>query len=379
MKRKYLLSLLNLLLLCLIFQSCSCTGGSSPQKNSNSSTINSSISNSSSNSDVPSGKSTYTESQNNDNKGIIVKQITLPYIHCNSPQIIGDEIYICVNDHSKSMANKLISYNIKTSKISTIFESKYEKPSLQRAMCNKDWLIWLDSNDFGSECTIYSKNIHTGEIRAIYKYKDKDGKAVLVSPYLYNNYVAWVQYDNGIFTVSLYNLDTNSRKTVGTLNKCSFYNSFVYMNDNTLLWTDCINDSGVYCLYDLTSGKLTTIKAPYKYPGYAKLAKNKIYSINFDNYSSWRSQSFGVYDISNKTYKKLSNEYINMFSINNNSVAIMGSKNKFILYDDHNLLNLVDIKLPVEYIDRINFCYDGSLILTQDTPPFTNLILISNY
>jgi hypothetical protein len=150
------------------------------------------------------------------------------------------------------------------------------------------------------------------------------------------------------------------------------------MNDGMLLWTDSVDGKGVYCLYNLSSGQTSIIDAPYKYPGYAKLMNNKIYSINFNDYTVWTSQSFGAFDINSSKYKELSSKYINLFRVGSNFVGVMDAHNQFVLYDAGNDLKKVPLELPVERIDGINFNYDGALILTTEEPSQTILTIISD-
>jgi 6-phosphogluconolactonase (cycloisomerase 2 family) len=144
-------------------------------------------------------------------------EIRLPYGGCSDSVIDGDYVYTTIGENSNGLANKIISYNIKTAKVSTVYESKQDPPSVAEIRLNKDWMIWMDSTEYDDKVDVYSRNRKTGEVKIIYSYTNNEGKGALVYPVLFSNYAAWIQVDNNIPEVILYNLSDNSKKSIARL------------------------------------------------------------------------------------------------------------------------------------------------------------------
>jgi len=136
------------------------------------------------------------------------------------------------------------------------------------------------------------------------------------------------------------------------------------MADDMLLWTDCIEEKGYYILYDLNTGRITKYEAPCKYPGYAEMAQNKIYSLNFkDDYHDWSLNRLGVFDIATKTYHQLSDSYINALRVGNNSIAVLDQGSRLKLYINHKNIKEIPITLPYSSINAMDYSEDGRLIV----------------
>lgn len=292
-------------------------------------------------------------------KSDVLSMIELPYDDVESLSLEGNTLFTSVLNYPKG---NLIAYDLKSKSEQILFKSPL-KTSYQELMINKDWILWRDCGDEFTMNTIYARNRKTGKDKVIYNEKH----SCLIVPCLYNNFAAWIDYSQkGIL---LYDLNTGRSKIIGTINELDFYNMFIYMSDNMLLWTDCINGKGYYLLYDLNTGKTNKIEAPCKYPGYAEMTQGKIFSLNFMNdYHNWTLNRLGVFDISTKEYKQLCDSAINLMRVGENSIAVMDRNNKLILYiiNNNNLIKVTDI-LGSQGIDGIYYSEGDKLIVEPQT------------
>ncbi|TDT62839.1 hypothetical protein EDD71_103116 [Fonticella tunisiensis] len=134
-----------------------------------------------------------------------------------------------------------------------------------------------------------------------------------------------------------------------------------------MLWTDCIDNQGYYIIYDLNTSEIKKYKSEFRYPGYARLSNNKIYSINFHDFSSWRTNELGVYDLSTGKYTRIKSEHINGFNVYKDTVCVKSNEDLLEIYKNengeiHQVKNLTEISR----IDSISFSHKGDLIVGRD-------------
>lgn len=280
--------------------------------------------------------------------------IELPYRFYSQPKILGNNIYMCVADKSQTL-NKLIKYDTDTKETETIFKSKFKNPAVQSTMINDKWLLWVDSNESGYENVTYVQNLKTLEIKEIYRSLPQF--LTVDAPFLYESYVAWIYLnEREEKQVILYDLETDEKKIISNLNDYGLYNNFLNLANNSLVWTDNKGEIGYYYVYNIETEEIKEIKSSYKYPSYAEIVGNKIFSINFQDIKDWEDQEFGYIDIDTGNYTKVKDKYINGFRTNDKFVGILTNENKIEFYQNYKE-KLLDISLdiPFEYIDTIDF------------------------
>jgi hypothetical protein len=313
----------------------------------------------------------------------VVKEISMPgdipFVDYNDPVLVDNHMYICVND-SYGLTNKVIDYDIDTQEYSIIFESQFTEANLQRTMANEKWVMWIDADLIFSRSIIYVFNRETNEI---VKLADYNPSVQLTAPYLSGDYVACIvvqDYANleKRQEIMLWNLDTMESYKVAEITELSFYNNFVFINSNQVLWTDSADGVGYYKIYDIETGLTKEIVSPYVYPGYAMLVGKKIYSINFQDYRYWGSQDFGYYDIATNTYNSLmetlGTRSIGGFRVSNDLVVVR---------DKYNVLKIIDVvndellnfNISTEIIDTINVSRDGRIVIGREQLGMRNATL----
>ncbi|GEK35395.1 hypothetical protein [Kurthia sibirica] len=237
------------------------------------------------------------------------KKVDVPFTSITSYRGNKDIVYMSVEDQSPSgLDNKIIQYNRKTQKYTTIFKSKFENPSVQGIELNNNWMVWVDCDEFGSQINPYIMNLDTKEIQPLAKENDKNFQNDF--PILIGNYVAWIKKDiqKEKAYIMLKNLQTNETKSIFDLTTFTFRNMSLSSTDGKLLFTDEKNKSGYLYLYDVKSKEMKETKSPYEQIGWAKLInEQQLVYLSFANDSS-NNKKLIFYDFSsNNTQEALSN------------------------------------------------------------------------
>lgn len=294
---------------------------------------------------------------------IHIEKISFPFKQYSSVQKDGDFIYASVDSNNNGFFDKIVKYNIKTKKYNTIFQSEFQTAALQNIMVNDKWVIWLDATMDLSKIRIYCMDKNTNIKKLVYKVESRKGN--MDTPYLYKDYISWVGFDEKDEAyVFLYNINKNQLLKLYKLEHVSFYNTFIHMNEDKLLWTDNIDNKGYYFILDLKNKKINKYKSNYLFPGYAQISNDLIFSINFNNYRDWCNQEFGCFDINANKYIPIKiKEYINRFRVKDNILVILNKHNHLEIYDINKSLNktIMEINKPV---DEIYFTSDNKLIYT---------------
>jgi hypothetical protein len=240
--------------------------------------------------------------------------LRLPYDSIGEPVLIGDDLYMAINENSPSLTNTIIKYDLKTKKTTKVFKSQFEDASIHTIVGNKDWLVWVDSDSAGIQNKMWAKNLKTGETQVLSESTDE--LVTLDSPALYQDYVAWTYVDEKRKSaVHLVNLKTNDKWIVDHLHTYGLQNAFVQMNDGKLVWSDEVDKVPFYMVYNLSTKQTQSYKAPGYYPGYVQLVGDQIFSINatdhfVDSSIAWT----GVFDTKTAKSTKLTSSFVNQLT-----------------------------------------------------------------
>lgn len=305
-----------------------------------------------------------------------ITKITIPFTQYTKPALIDNSLYIPVNDNSENI-NKIVRYDLNNQDISTIYESEFKESTINNLLCNRRWMVWVDSRVTGANSTIHVLDLKTNEQKVVYEVKDSEPLTVVV-PALYEDYIAWIRINSkGVPEITLRNLQTDKTTVLASLDYYSLYNSFMHAANGKILWTDSKNGIGYYYVYDIKNGAVKAYKGESPYLGYAKLAGDKIFSINFEDVRVWAKQKFGYYSTINKKFVTLESNYINRFTAYGDRIAVINSKQELELYEISNKgnakVNLAESLHP--YVDTIDFTYDGTLITGYSDHPHNSSVL----
>jgi hypothetical protein len=302
--------------------------------------------------------------------------LRFPYNTVQEPVLLGDDLYMAANvNDSPSITNQILKYNLKTKKTTKIFESQFEVSSIHTVIGNQDWLVWVDSDDFGVRNRMWAKNLKTGETQVLSE--SKDDLVTFDSPALYQDYVAWTYVDEKKeTTVRLVNLKTQENKVVHCLQTYSLANAFLHMNQGKLVWSDEINKVPHYMVYDLSTKQVQSYKAPGYFPGYVQLVGDQIFSVNSNDHFFHAGKVWtGIFDIKTGQATRLINRFANNLTGFDNYIAyvddgIKDSRHKLAVFKVKNgtLKKIIVDTHPLFNPDFFRFSSNHVLIVASDVP-----------
>lgn len=201
--------------------------------------------------------------------------VEVPFTRITSYRGNRSSIYMSANHKSpSSLDNKIIQYNRKTQKYTTIFNSKFKMPSVQGIELNDNWLVWVDADEHGGQINPYSMNLKTNEIQPLAK-ENEEG-VYNDFPILIGDYAAWIQKDdkNDEAQIMLKNLKTDITISIYNVNTYSYRNMFLSTADGKILFSDEKDNLGYLYLYDVNSKELKEFKTSYEFIGRSRLLNN---------------------------------------------------------------------------------------------------------
>ncbi|TQR30099.1 hypothetical protein C7Y47_16580 [Lysinibacillus sphaericus] len=200
------------------------------------------------------------------------KTVDVPFTDITSYRGNGNYIYMSVDQESPSLDNKIVQYNRKTQKYSTIFNSQFKFPSVQGIELNDNWLVWVDADESGGQLNPYFMNLKTKKIQPLTK--ENEENVTNDFPILIGDYATWIRMDrkDDKAEVMLKNLRTDETVSIFNLN------SFTYSlsaKDGKILFTDKKDHFGYLYLYDVKSKEIKEYNSSYEFIGRARLLNDQ--------------------------------------------------------------------------------------------------------
>lgn len=203
------------------------------------------------------------------------RTVDVPFTNINSYKGNADYIYMSVDQESPSFDNKIVQYNRKTQKYTTIFNSKFKMPSVQGVELNDTWLLWVDTDENGGYLNPYFMDLKTQEIQPLTKENEKN--VTNDFPILIGDYAAWIQKDrkDEKAQVMLKNLKTDETISIYDLNSYTNRNMNLSAKNGKILFTDKKGYFGYLYLYDIKSKEIKEFKSSYEFIGSARLLSDQ--------------------------------------------------------------------------------------------------------
>ena len=280
------------------------------------------------------------------------REVVLPYRAYGMAQPVGDELFVTV-DSGRGYCDTLmrIAADGERSVVATAAED------IVSVDVNERWVLWEEGE------TLYARSRATGKTSAV-----ESGRE-FIAPSLWRDTIAFThktpdrQYD-----MTVMNLETGERKAVRRFKTANYYNNFSHVSNGVVVWTDIYGGTGHYLLYDLTSGRMRDYSVPsteYRYPGYAMLSGDRVYSINFNRYDEWHwdRQRFGYYSLNDRRFVPLTTSgYINYFCVAGRRLAVIDSEQRLLVGSAPRFDVDVSKRLS-RLIDLVNVSADNSTLV----------------
>ena len=138
-------------------------------------------------------------------------------------------------------------------------------------------------------------------------------------PALEGDVVAWVDHEEGSEPrIVTFDLKSGEKREIARTHVAEFYNNFMQIADGKLLWSDIYDGTGHYVVHDLATATTRDYPMPatrFRYPGYAWMSGDAVYSINFDRYDQWDwgTQQVGRYSLATREFTPITKggEFVN--------------------------------------------------------------------
>lgn len=289
-----------------------------------------------------------------------VSTVELPYRTCGKPQKIGRTIYATVS-RGVDQGDSLISYDLDTGSIVTLVEA----PDLIGwFVVNDDWLAWSEDME------LFAMPVQGGERQLVSNSRD------LYAPDIDGDLLAWDDLsEERTHRIVVKDLRSGETTELAELQLADLYNNFPTWAGGRLVWTDVIDGDGRYFVYDRHTGvtvEYTLADEEFKYPGYAELSGDRIYSLNFDRVDEWdwTIQQLGYYSEKDERFVPVVDDdfLVGSFRVSDEYVAVIDSEHALAFQRTDAEPGADEWIRPVKGpVDFIEASLDGTFIATRDS------------
>ncbi|MCQ6531053.1 hypothetical protein [Bacillus mycoides] len=288
----------------------------------------------------------------------------------------NNTMYFPVADNSKErLPNKIISYNFSNQTEETIFHSKMgNDANIQGVQANEKWLLWIDTNAVGSKTVIYAKNLSTNEQTEIYKTRE------IIEPYLYKHYVSWMEIDDQKknAAIILYDLETNKKIQIATVNSYDTASTALHMNENKLIYTDSTEKQTTIRTYNLENKQINTYVVPQNNILAPRIVGNKIVYVSLSKNEKTTgnpTENYFILDMDSKHVTPLviegvdtnKGESIGSLSATTNYWCFTTDDQKIMVYE-LNKRSYKKIKLDIPHVFQLRMSENGDINIVGDNP-----------
>ncbi len=309
---------------------------------------------------------------NKQDKSNTYSELKINYETFYMPSSSNNKLYLPVDDKSMSgMPNKLISYNLSNKKEETVFYSEIKDANVQGVQANEKWLLWIDTDSFGTNSVLYVKNLINNQQSNIYTTKK------ILDPFLYDHYVSWMDIDdeNGIGTIVLYDLETNTKKQIATLESYNTYSTTIHMNNNQLVYSNSNGEQTTVYTYNLKNEQVNTYEIPQKYIMKPRIVENKIFYTSFSSPEKQFPESYYILDMESKNVVPFLQDDIT--GEQSNSIGLVSASKDYMIFQttDQNIFayhinnnEYKKTKLEISNIFKVRMSENKDVTVICDNP-----------
>lgn len=254
---------------------------------------------------------------------LTIQTVDLPYRSFGVARRVGATLFLNV-DSGEGIADTIIAYDLDSMGTEVMVESDDEIGGLA---ADDDWLMWE------ADKKLFARSRSTGETREVSSSRDE-----LYAPALEGDHAAWVDLTpEQEYRVVVFDLATRKLRTVASVALPGFYNNFMDFHDGVLVWTDVVDDAGVYRLFELSTGKLREYvlrDTRFRFPGYVRATDGRVYSLNFDKVSEWdwTNTRLGYLDLATGEFVEIpTTSHTNYFGVAGDWLGVVDGEQRFTL------------------------------------------------
>lgn len=202
--------------------------------------------------------------------------------------------------NSDSISNQVIQINRKTGETQTIFKSHYEVAATQGLQTSKQWIVWVDGDDFGENTTLYAFNEKTEETMA---FGSTDVQVSKEFPVLAGDYVAWTEHTKKTNDTSMivYDLSHQQQKTAQPIQNFEWLNADYSIHDHSVIYVEKTHNQATIKRYDIATDRVTTYPTKETAIGWpTMLNANTIAYVAYDDEEQLEKNHLMIYDMKEK-------------------------------------------------------------------------------
>ena len=291
-----------------------------------------------------------------------VRTVKLPYRAYGMARVVGETLYVTV-DSGTGLIDTLLRYDLDTGSSRRVFTVPAD---IAWIAVNERWLLWE------SEKKLYAEPVGGGSRRVLATSREAYG------PALEGDVAAWVDHEEGSEPrIVTFNLKSGVKREIARTHVAEFYNNFMQITDGKLLWTDIYDGTGHYVVHDLSTATTRDYPMPatrFRYPGYAWMSGDAIYSINFDRFDQWDwgTQQVGRYSLTTRAFTPITRggEFVNALAVGREGVAIIDSEQRLFVGPSDGTRPATDLSAALgTRVDGVQASSDGATAVAGRSAP----------
>lgn len=271
------------------------------------------------------------------------KTIKLPYTEPTSYVTTEEFIYATVDDsNSDSISNQVIRINRENGKYETIFHSKYPVAATQGLKTDKEWIIWVDGDDFGTNTSLYAYNEVT---QKIISFGSTDDKITKEFPEISGKYVTWTEHIKDTKKTSIISYDLEQQKQVNAqpIQNFEWLNSDYFIKNDTMVYAEKKAKTSALKTYNIKENKLNSYPTTTAIGWPTLVNKDFIAYVDYTDEEDLELNKLMIYDLKNK-------RAINAFPNENK-----GDIGYLKYYDENSFITLKNNKFYIFTLDNNQF------------------------
>lgn len=278
-------------------------------------------------------------------------------------------LFIPTATKDEDFNNKIIEVNLDNKTETVFYESKAPYLAINDLMVNDHYMTWVESEISGLMARVILLDRETNETKILYEAEPDDLE--LVAPFLKDNIVAWIQrdHDNDDARVVIYDIDKDNYETIGKVYEHSFYNNWVYIDGDSIYWSDIINDENYFVNYNLSTGKTQKDLSKQGIPGYVEISGDYYYALEFKDYRDWVTNQLTVTNVKNGEHTVISETWITKYLSFGEKVVYLDNEQENLFKYNVRTNKTTKIDTNLERLDFMTPSYDRKhVILSYDDP-----------